>query len=94
MASEIHALVLGFDHAYVIRDMVAEILQRYIQLKAFVDSKTVFDVLAKQGKTCEKLLQIDIHALRESYDRGELTRVCWIPGATNPADALKNFHPP
>lgn len=33
-------------------------------------------------------MQIDIHELRESYEHGELARIGWIPGGSNPADAL------
>lgn len=38
-------------------------LQCDAPMKTYVDSKTVLYVLAKQGKTCEKRLQIEIHAL-------------------------------
>lgn len=88
MAAELHALVLAFDFGFVIREMVAEVLQRDVAIEALVDSKTVFDVVAKDAKTSERRLQIDVHALRESYARGELTRLGWIPGNKNPADTL------
>lgn len=54
-----------------------------------VDSKTVLDVVAKHGKTTEKLLQIYIQALRETYEKGDLASIGWIPVGTNFADALK-----
>lgn len=88
LAAEVHALVLAFDMAYVIQDMLHEILGRKIEIDAYVDSKTLFDVVAKDGNTSEKRLQIDIYALRESYDKGELSRLNWIPGNINPADGL------
>lgn len=50
--------------------------------------KTVFNVEAKGRKSAERRLQIDILALRESYDLGELYRIAWIPGTENPADSL------
>ena len=31
---------------------------------------------------------IDVMALRQSYERREITEVRWIDGASNPADAL------
>lgn len=63
-------------------------MARSVQVEALVDSKTLFDVIAKHGSTTEKRLQIDVFALRQSYTTGELNTVCWIPGSTNPADSL------
>lgn len=31
---------------------------------------------------------IDVHAVRESYERIEINDVAWIPSRANPADAL------
>lgn len=88
MAAEIQALVLGFDFAFVIRDMVEELTRRSVPIEAIIDSKTMFNVIARDGQTTERRLQIDIFALRQSYDNGELRRISWIPGTANPADAL------
>lgn len=88
LAAEIQALVLGFDSAFLVKDLVEELLGRTIKLEALIDSKTVFNVIAKDGKTSEKRLQIDVLALRQSYDLGELDRIAWIPGKRNPADSL------
>ena len=88
MAAEIQALVLGFDFAFLIKDLVDEILGTDMRIEALIDSKTVFNVVAKDGKTAERILQIDILAHRQSYDIGELDRIAWIPGNTNPADSF------
>lgn len=88
MAAELHALTLGFDYAFVIKDLLEDILGRKIKIEALIDSKTVFNVITKEGSTTERRLQIDILALRQSYDIGELHRIGWIPGPTNPADSL------
>lgn len=53
-----------------------------------IDSRTVFNVITKDGQTAEKRLQIDVLAIRQSYDAGELDKFSWIPGSINPADAL------
>lgn len=74
MASEIHALVLGFVATFSIQHLITRITGRRPTIEAYVDSKTVFDVIAKQGRTSEKRLQIDISCLRESYEKGELQR--------------------
>ena len=88
MAAEVMALVLGYDVAFVVKDLVEEILGREIKLEVMIDSRTVFNVIAKDGQTVEKRLQIDVLALRQSYDVGELEKFSWIPGSANPADAL------
>jgi len=59
-----------------------------LDIDAYVDSKTVFNEVAKQSSTLEKRLQIDVHALRESHSKGELRYLAWIPGNQNVADAL------
>ena len=57
-------------------------------MDVYLDSRTVFNIIAKDGTTLEKRLQIDAHALRESYARGELRSIAWIPGTENVADGL------
>ena len=88
MEAKIQAVILGFDYAYIIKNQVEEILGRSMSIEAMIDSKTVFNVVAKEGKITEKRLQIDILALRQSYDGGELKHIAWIPGDINPEDPL------
>lgn len=88
MASEVHALLLGFDNAFPIHEILSHILARDLPIEAFVDSKTVFDLIAKDGKTRERKLQIDVSAMRELYSNGELARIAWIPGGINPTEPL------
>lgn len=54
MESELHALILAFDHAFVIANLLHDALARKITIEAMVDSRTVFDVVAKHGKTAER----------------------------------------
>ena len=88
MTAEVQALILGFDYAFMIKTLVEEILGTELVIEAMIDSRTVFNVVAKKAKTTERRLQIDIFALRQSYDTGELNRIAWIPGQSNPADPL------
>lgn len=53
LAAELHALVLGFHASFVIREMLQEITGRTINIEEFVDSKTIFDVVAKDGGLME-----------------------------------------
>ena len=88
MAAELFALIYGFDHSFTVRDALHQTTGQLIPIYAFGDSRTVFNVIAKQSSTTEKRLQIDVNALRESYRKGELSSLAWIPGASNPADGL------
>ena len=88
MASEIHGLLYGFDQAYVAQQILQETLDVPIPIDAYVDSKTLFNVIAKQSSTTEKRLQIDICSLKESHARNELRTLGWIPESSNIADAL------
>lgn len=88
MAAEIHALVLVYDFAFIIGHLAEEILGSSIQLDAFFDRRTVIDVIVENGMTTERRLQIDNCALKQSYMDGVITRLGWIQGNRNPADAL------
>ena len=88
MAAELLALVHGFDIAYVLQQMLQDILGKSIPIDGYLDSRTVFNVIAKNGPTLEKRLQIDAFALRESHSKGELRSLAWIDGKENAADGL------
>lgn len=49
MASEVHALILCFDNAFAIMKRLEEILKRKVLFGAYIYSKIVFDVIAKDG---------------------------------------------
>lgn len=93
MAAELHALMYGFDNAFVTRTMAEEIFGRDVPIHAFIDSRTVFNTITKSGTTLEKRLQIDAYVLRQSHHRGELTNLAWIPTNQNVADGLTKTLP-
>ena len=88
MAAELLSLVNGYDHAFVIRHTLYELLGRYIPIDAYVDSKTTFNCVAKSASTQEKRLQIDVSSLREALHCNEIRKIAWISGKQNPADGL------
>ena len=88
MAAELLSLGYGFDQAFVAKSMLEELLGRYIQLHAFIDSLTVFNTITKGGPTLEKRLQIDAYALQQIHERGELASISWIQSDENVGDAL------
>ncbi|KAM4057858.1 polyprotein [Hirsutella rhossiliensis] len=64
-----------------------------IPLIVCTDSFSLYECLVKLGTTKEKRLMIDIMALRQSYERREITEIRWINGADNPADAMTKASP-
>lgn len=93
LAPELHALIYGFDQAYLAQHILQTVLSREIAVDAYVDSRTVFNIVAKASPTLEKRLQIDVHALQQSHERGELRYLAWIPGTENCADGLTRQAP-
>jgi hypothetical protein len=77
-----------FDAAYVVGDMVAEILGRKFPIDVYLDSKTVFDTVTRLTPTLEKRLFIDVYAVQESHKKGELRSIYWIPSDSNLSDPL------
>ncbi len=86
--AELLALMEGFDVAFTVKHAMREIHQRDVPLDIFTDSRTVFNIVAKDASSLEKRLQIGAFALRESHCREEIRHFGWIPGIENPADGL------
>lgn len=61
MAAEVKSLVHGFGflYAYLVRDLSEELIGRPLTLEAMIDSKTVFNFVARDGQSTERRLQID-----------------------------------
>ncbi|KHJ30667.1 hypothetical protein EV44_g3935 [Erysiphe necator] len=59
-----------------------------IPLTICIDSFSLYECLVKLGTTKEKRLMIDIAAVRQAYERREITEKVLIKGESNPADAM------
>lgn len=88
MESEVHEITTDFENETLILEMISYILSTNVEIEAFVDWKTVFHLVAKDGKSTERRLQIDISSMHESYENGELASICWIQGGINPSVAF------
>ena len=97
LASEIYGLVNGFDLGIALATTVKMITDRIglppVPLIICTDSYSLYECLIKLGTTKEKRLMIDIMALRQSYERREITEIRWIDGTDNPADAMTKATP-
>ena len=88
MAAELLGLVYGYDNAFIVKHTLESCFGTKIRMDAYVDSRTVFNTVAKGKGTLEKRLQIDAFAIREAHRKGDLTTLGWVPGKENPADGL------
>lgn len=97
LASEIYAMVNGFDIGLAIATTLRMITDRLglppIPVILCTDSYSLYECLVKLGSTLEKRLMIDIMALRQSYERREVSEIRWINGEDNPADAFTKATP-
>ena len=98
LASELYAMVAGFDMGSAISSTVKGILlaiENHADMPLIIctDSYSLYDCMIKLGTTAEKRLMIDIMGLRQSYERREISEVRWIDGECNPADAMTKDQP-
>ncbi|KAF7570061.1 hypothetical protein PtrM4_100630 [Pyrenophora tritici-repentis] len=97
LASEIYGMVNGFDIGIAVATTLRIVTERLrlpaIPLVICTDSYSLYECLVKLGTTKEKRLMIDIMALRQSYERREITEIRWINGEDNPADAFTKASP-
>ena len=64
-----------------------------VPMVIYTDSRSLYDSLVSLNSTTEKRLLIDLHLLRQAYERREIAEVRWIPTEQNPADALTKERP-
>jgi hypothetical protein len=88
LASELYAMVHGFDIGASIKATIEKILQIDLPLVLCTDSRSLYDCLVKLGTTQEKRLMINVMCLRQAYERREIAKVKWIDGDTNPTDSM------
>ncbi|KAM4064454.1 cwf18 domain containing protein [Hirsutella rhossiliensis] len=86
LASEIYGMANGFDIGISLA-MTMKIITERLNLPP------IPLIVFKLGTTKEKRLMIDIMALRQSYEKREITDIRWINGADNPADAMTKASP-
>ncbi|KAF7577959.1 hypothetical protein PtrM4_021990 [Pyrenophora tritici-repentis] len=60
----------------------------HVLIVVCTDSLSLYECLVKLGTTKEKRLMIDIMAIREGYERGDLTDIRWINRRDNLADVI------
>ncbi len=61
---------------------------RQLDLHLLTDSRSAFHIATTLVSTREKRLMLDVHLLREAYERREVTKITWISGLSNVVDPL------
>lgn len=93
LGGEIYAFADAFDVAYIIKRDLELILERSVRLQMFTDSKSLFDIITKCSSTTEKRLLIDVKAVREAYEKFEVSDVGFVRTENNPADSFTKLKP-
>jgi hypothetical protein len=97
LASEIYSIVNSFDIGIAIATTLRIVTERLglpaVPLVICTDLYSLYECLVKLRTTKEKRLIINIMALRQSYERREITEICWINGDDNPANAFTKTSP-
>jgi len=90
-------MVNGFDIGIAIATTLRIVTEQLglplIPLVICTDSYSLYKCLVKLRTIKEKRLIIDIMALRQLYERREITEIRWINGDDNPADAFTKASP-
>ena len=91
LAAESLAMSDGVDAAIYIGTMYNEIMygnSESIPIEVVTDNKSLCDALQSRKVVTEKRLRIDIAALKESLDQGNITNITWVSTDKQLADCL------
>lgn len=85
LASELFALVEGYDVAQSLASQIGEVLGRQVNVHCDVDSRTLFNVLTRLGSVSEKRLMPEVADVREEH-LGKRLQLYWAPSSETCAD--------
>ena len=88
LAAEVMAMIEGFDVGFICRDVAVRLLGTHLPLVMCTDSRSCYHLAISLTRTRERRLQIDLHVIREAYEKRNIMSILWIKGGSNPADGL------
>lgn len=65
MVAELHALIHAVDMGIIVGDALNKFLNCCVDMRAFVDSRTLLNLVRESSNTAEHRLLIDVIALRK-----------------------------
>ena len=91
IAAEALSLLQGLENAIYLRALMSEVLgcdANVVKIIAYVDNKSVVEAVYSTKQVDDKKLRIDLGAIKECVDRGEVSSVRWCPGDKQLANCL------
>ena len=91
---EMLALQEIIDLAFMINCLLLEISNLSMQnqilpIKCIIDSKSLYDAVYSSNNPTEKRLKVELCAIRESLEKGEIQIVKWVVSKDQLADCLR-----
>lgn len=65
-----------------------EMIGKPVPINVYTDSKSVFDVISKGTRTSEKIIMLDLHSSRESFNKQDIRNIAFVRSKNNLADAF------
>lgn len=96
LAGENYAFGTVFDFLYLLQHDLRLILGGNVQIRMFIDSKLLSDLVTKTSYTAYKRLMIYITCIRDHFKLGDIDEVGHTLSEHNPADSFtklrRKFH--
>lgn len=87
-ADKVHAFVHATELGTLARETLSQLINRAVEMKAYVDSRTLSNIISKKMGSVEYHWQIDVFTLKKTYQKGKLKGKGCVPGKENVADVL------
>ena len=83
-----YAIMDGFDIGFAFRASLSKVLRGKVDLHVLTTSRSSCHIAFTLVATKERRLILDVHLLREAYERREITKNSWIAGKSSIPDCL------
>ena len=90
IAAEALSLLEGIELAIYLKSLLQSLVSDNVQfdINAIIDNKSVVEAVYSTKMIDDKRLRIDISAIKQFIDNGEIASVSWCPGKNQLADAM------
>ena len=86
LSAEVVAFADLFDDVLAIRSQLEQSTLGPVPVQLLTDSKSLFHIISKGSRTCEKRIMLDAHAAREAFKKKEISNIGFVPSCENVAD--------